>query len=1666
MGKYKDNPWLGLESYQENQIIYGRNKEIEELSQCVLNNNETVFYGKSGIGKSSIINAGILPIVRAHGYFPIVVRLDHSNKHSYIKQLSDLIEMGAYVSECTIAKPIEEQLLWEYFHTHRFNKTKEDKSKLVIIFDQFEEIFNPQNNAAIKGRFFKELGDVLNNVMPKGLIEEYPVETINSQSSTTKLESVSGFADMADLFSSLAVNVNNSASKYIEDNEIHFVFTLREDFLSEFEYHTSKIPSLKQHRYGLRPLNQKQAAEVILKPRPELVDEGVAKLIIETVTNRIDFSLGDEPEIDVDAAVLSLFLNQIYDKRAAIESSISVDLVRTFGKDIIKDFYEEAIKGLSPQQIDFLEEKLLTGENRRNNLSKADFKAGGFSEDELKNLIDDKKVLRQFHYEGDLRVEFIHDILCPVVKERKEQRELILMQELERKRQEKEKQELLQERERERTIRNIEYNNKKRATERNVLIHKGRRLIDNALDFGEFRTLLGISSQNGIDKYINITRWMHRAYEEYFKEATDSEFVNQQVFSDPLLNDSICALSFYKEDESTPTIDGIYGVELKYNGTLISDIFFKGKKVAPDGSLSFDEPIFILGGYCGIHIDYDENKREIQRIYLDDSGNPITTLDGYSVIRTKYDEKDNPVKIRYYILEDGDLLPVRHLHGNFGYNSVFDKNGNEIERHFVDENERPTSIVSGVYGKRITYDTDSFRMLTISNLDANGELMADKDGYVTEQIIYDKNGLPTINISLDKNGKPWRRPDNTYGSIDKIDFSQNIIEVYYVDENGTYIENNDGVFKTVIKVNEKRQITEFYSKDKNDKIIESEDNQAIQLWSFDEQNRLQSIKFLNKDRLFISGLRFDCNREGTHITRAFCLSENGIGVYEDYGVEGIEYSLNEGNNLPVFQTFINEYKQFKTCNDGYNAVRKWEDDKGRIIKELYYDVDGTPMPDNSGIFGIKLEYLDEETTKRIYLDADENIIENKNGVAYTVETRNSSGLFQINYNIKEDPYENDGWVYINQERIKTNYGYQERLFVLNSNKEQIEILRHHRADAGWGIVPCMFVETNFDDKGRPLSEYFKDSNGKIVGGADGNSYTIWEYDDSINQEILSLYNINDELRVRIKTIKDNKNRITEQSYFNNNNEYLELERGYSGEIYEYDDDENKKIVSFIDSKGEVCNNNDGFAHRISWYDSIGRLIAQKDVTIDDKVHGLIGFREFIDSEKRECAYYIHREDEQGHTIPNENGSVFEYFEEDNKGRPIKNLYLNADKFPVPDTDGDYGLSYEYDDEKRLSITTCLDESGLPHNNKLGYGIIHSYKNEDGKEIKRMYYTVEGTPITLSDLLGCYGLSYEYPNEHNKIVGYLNEDGEITTNIHGYAYREECFNPETGVNRIFYYDKDRNNTQSLENENKEYGFEVREEDNIKYIISLGRDGDCANNACGFAVRHNIYEDGKLRAYRFLDADNNPIADNVGDFGTEILYSDDGSMSRLISLNKKYDRHINDYGYCFCDVITDITGEQFQICRDMDNNQVLPKLRLGKKIKRWLTNFKKKDSQTTIFNCRQIGAVFNCVMGNIEGNGHGKKQGLRNTYVILQYDEWCFGDEPEKLGELIANTAKQSKHLVLLPVVLKGSLLEDIGDIMGFNFPAGQIGLRFREWGINIDTHRIIIKKKREWDESKS
>lgn len=413
----KHNPWLGLESYQENQIIYGRNEEIEDLSQRVLNDFDTIVYGKSGIGKTSIINAGVLPIVRKNGFVPIVLRLDHSNKKKYISQIKEAIGKDVEIIETASAKNVDKELLWEFFHRHKFLVDGE-RVKLMLVFDQFEEMFTLQQTAIIRNEFFKEFADVLNNAMPKDLA--FNSEDSNTEDVQSDIQ-VEGFASMVNVFDNVNYGIVCPETQYVNDNNIHFIFILREDFLSEFEFYTTKIPSLKLHRFALRPLNEEQAAEIITKPRPGFISIDVAHLIIETITGRSDFSLGNEPEIEVDAAVLSLFLSRIYQKLGDNDDVISAQIVKQFGSNIIKDFYLESIESLSDAEIYLLEDKLLTSNNHRNNISYSDF-CRYINKNKIDSLIHNKKLLRTFNYGNDIRIEFIHDILCPIIKEIKDDR--------------------------------------------------------------------------------------------------------------------------------------------------------------------------------------------------------------------------------------------------------------------------------------------------------------------------------------------------------------------------------------------------------------------------------------------------------------------------------------------------------------------------------------------------------------------------------------------------------------------------------------------------------------------------------------------------------------------------------------------------------------------------------------------------------------------------------------------------------------------------------------------------------------------------------------------------------------------------------------------------------------------------------------------------------------------------------------------------------------------------------------------------------------------------------------------------------------------------------------------------------------------------------------------
>ena len=76
----RDNPWPGLAPFTEEQssLFFGRDGEAHELCQRVERKLLTTLFGQSGLGKTSLLQAGVFPRLRAAGYCPVYFRLDHN----------------------------------------------------------------------------------------------------------------------------------------------------------------------------------------------------------------------------------------------------------------------------------------------------------------------------------------------------------------------------------------------------------------------------------------------------------------------------------------------------------------------------------------------------------------------------------------------------------------------------------------------------------------------------------------------------------------------------------------------------------------------------------------------------------------------------------------------------------------------------------------------------------------------------------------------------------------------------------------------------------------------------------------------------------------------------------------------------------------------------------------------------------------------------------------------------------------------------------------------------------------------------------------------------------------------------------------------------------------------------------------------------------------------------------------------------------------------------------------------------------------------------------------------------------------------------------------------------------------------------------------------------
>ena len=115
------NPFPGLSPYEESDhdFFYGREAEQDELLRRVRRESLTVLFGQSGLGKTSLIQAGLFPMLREAQYLPIPIRLSFGAEAPELeRQVSLAVTKALKQAEAELEgdQLRAGETLWEFFH--------------------------------------------------------------------------------------------------------------------------------------------------------------------------------------------------------------------------------------------------------------------------------------------------------------------------------------------------------------------------------------------------------------------------------------------------------------------------------------------------------------------------------------------------------------------------------------------------------------------------------------------------------------------------------------------------------------------------------------------------------------------------------------------------------------------------------------------------------------------------------------------------------------------------------------------------------------------------------------------------------------------------------------------------------------------------------------------------------------------------------------------------------------------------------------------------------------------------------------------------------------------------------------------------------------------------------------------------------------------------------------------------------------------------------------------------------------------------------------------------------------------------------------------------------------------------------------------------------------
>lgn len=388
---------------KESFIFYGRENDATELYQLIGLEPLVVLHSKSGIGKSSLINAGLIPKVKTVEEFQSFnIRFFANTKEKAETPLE--ITFSTISSRSKLLDKIrpkeEDNSLWYYLKSWQLSQPP--GQGILLIFDQFEELFTYSEEDV--EQFARQLSEALYTTLPQPYCLRRKAE----------FEKDSQYLNAEEL-AQLDLPLN-----------LRVLMAIRSDRMSLLKKLKQYLPTILSADYELQPLTKDQAEDAILSPAYN--KNNFATPVFDYSDEAIEFLLdylSESGKETIESFQLQILCEYI--ERNVVKKSGKTNIEQTDISNpdqILENYYFDKISAISDPEEQlaarkFIEEGLIfEEEERRLSLYEGQiFKTYNVSPTLLRRLIDTHLIRSEPSMRGGYSYELSHDTLvAPVLK--------------------------------------------------------------------------------------------------------------------------------------------------------------------------------------------------------------------------------------------------------------------------------------------------------------------------------------------------------------------------------------------------------------------------------------------------------------------------------------------------------------------------------------------------------------------------------------------------------------------------------------------------------------------------------------------------------------------------------------------------------------------------------------------------------------------------------------------------------------------------------------------------------------------------------------------------------------------------------------------------------------------------------------------------------------------------------------------------------------------------------------------------------------------------------------------------------------------------------------------------------------------------------------------------